>query len=272
MAISTVDGLLAGFTGKRQKLPIAKGGLSTMVTGGNGSYWRSTGAPGQGAIPAAPATCNAATLGGVPYTLPTGGDSTYLARLMLGSTVAQTTEVHDRLAHMGGLNGTLTTAQTVGLDLNALAGTDNIGQRKGRSDWGTVQWWLEGYTQLGTAGATATVNYTNQLGVAQVTTVSIPANFRVSALLPITPLPGDNIRSVDSITLSVTTGAAGNFGVTATIQRSEISCFTANIGTLYDWTQLGLPPIYDNSCLFFVSNNSTTSAGTLNGAITLIQG
>lgn len=272
MAISTVDQLVAGFTGARQKLPISKAAVGNMTVGGNGSYWRSAGFPPPASIPSTPTTCTQYTMGSLTYNNPTVGLSTYLARLMLGSTVVGTIEVHDRLAHMGGLNTTLTTSQTVGIDLNALAGTDNIGQRKGRSDYATVQWWLEGYVQAGTSATTLFVSYTNHLGQQGSTSVSVLPNFRAGALLPIVPNPGDYIRSIDAIAFSLSTGTAGNVGITATIQRTEISCFTANVGTLYDWTALGLPPIYDNSCLMLIGNPSTTTLGALNGAVTLVQG
>ncbi len=274
MAISTVDGLVAGFAGLRQKTPIAKIGLANMITSQSGSYWRNSGNPNTGAIPAAAASCNSATLGALPYIAPTSGNSTYIARLMMATTNTQSTEVHDRLAHMGGLSGVVAspTAQTVGIDINALAGTDNIAQRKGRADFSTIQWWVECYTLLGTTGSTMVINYTNHLGVAGQTNATIPANFRPGAILPITPQPGDFIRSIESVTVAGSTGTAGNFGITATVQRTEISTPVINNAILYDWAALGLPPVYDSSCLFFIGNATTTSLGSLNGAITLVQG
>lgn len=273
MAITTVDQLVAGFTGVRSKVPIAKAAILNAVTGGNMSYWRSVGNPTAGGVPAAAATCNSSTLGAILFSNPTAGISSYLGRWMYGTTVAQATEVHDRLAHMGGLNGTLTTAQTVGLDINALAATDNIAQRKGRSDFGSLQWWLENYTATGATATTAIVSYTNHLGTAGITvSVAIPANFRAQALIQIIPANGDFIRSVESVTLLATTGTAGNFGVTVTNQRTEAIALTANVGAIFDWAALGLPQIFDSSCLFFISNNSTTTAGTLFGATTIIQG
>lgn len=45
-----------------------------------------------------------------------------------------TLEVHDRLMHMGGLNGTLTTAQTVGSRLSNGVTADNMAERIGDAD------------------------------------------------------------------------------------------------------------------------------------------
>lgn len=45
---------------------------------------------------------------------------------------------------MGGLNGTLTTAQTVGIDFSALS-SDNMAERIGDANYSDIQWWLEWY-------------------------------------------------------------------------------------------------------------------------------
>lgn len=273
MALTSVDQLLASMTTARQKFPIAKAGIGNTFAGASVSYWRSAGFPAPATTtPVNPVVCDVTTLGGLTYTLPQAGNSIYIARLLLAAATAGGCEIHDRLAHMGGLSAAILTTQTVGVDLNALGGTSNIAQRKGRSDYGSVQWWLECYTNTGSTAAVVTVNYTNHLGVAATTTVSIPVNWRAGVMIPVVPVPGDNIRSIESVTLATSTGTAGLFGITATIQRTEISTPAINIGVLYDWTQTGLPPIYDNSCLFFIGNATTTNVGALNGALTLVQG
>ena len=274
MAISTVDGLLSAMASNRQKFPITKTSAVTTVAGGNGSYWRIAGTPiGQGAIPSTAATCNNTTLGGINFVNPTGGMSTYISRLGILASVVQAIEIHDRLAHMGGLSGTVTTAQTVGIDLNALGSTDNIVNRKGKSDYSAVQWYLEWYSATGSTAATATVTYTNHLGTTgKTTTVSVAASRPAGTLLQIIPASGDNIMSIQSVTLSVSTGTAGSFGVTATLERASIPLPIANNMYVMDWSQLGLPFIYDSSCLFFIGDATTTSVGTLGGSITLVQG
>lgn len=274
MTITTVDGLLAGFTTARQKTPISKTAVTNMIIGNSGSYWRSTGNPTTGVLPTAAVTCNQNTLGGLAYNLPANGLTTYLARTMLGiGTAAASVEIHDRLAHMGGLSGIVTTAQTVGIDLAAMGGTDNINQRKVRSDYSTVQWWVECHGQTGGTAVNMQVNLTDQNGQAFVTFVSIPQPYRIGSLLPITTgIPGSYIRSIESVTLLASTGSQGNIGITATVQRSEIAMPVVNLAAMYDWVALGLPVIYDNSCLFFIGNASATTLGAINGALTLIQG
>lgn len=274
MAITTLDGIVNAFATARQKTPIAKVGLSAQLVGGTSSLWRSVGNPPQGVMPTVATTCNASTVGGIPFTQPTGGATTYIARLMLGiATAAATAEIHDRLAHITGLNATLTTAQTVGIDLNAMGSTDNIAQRKGRADYSTVQWWLEGSAQTGGTAVTLFVSYTNHLGVSGTTSLSLPATYRIGQMTQILPQnPGEYIRSIESVTLTASTGSQGNWGIVATVQRTEITMPMINVGTLNDWSQTGFPPVYDNSCLFFIINVSNGNVGAINGAITLIQG
>jgi hypothetical protein len=274
MAITNLDGLVAAMAAStRQKINLNKASITGLVAGGASSYFRSVGVTvGQGTVPTTAATCNNTTLGGAIYTNPTGA-SLYIARATYLANSAQTTEMHDRLAHMGGLSGIVTTAQTVGVDLLALAGTDNIAQRKGRADYSNVLWFLEWYTATGSTATVATITYTNHLGTTgKTTTVSVPATTAAGRLIPIVALAGDYIRSIESVTLSVTSGTAGNFGVTATVEKTMVMCSIANYTYTADWSQLGLPQIFDSSCLTFHATTTQTSSGAMNGSVLLVQG
>jgi hypothetical protein len=72
--------------------------------------------------------------------------------------------------------------------------------------------------------------------------------------------------------LSGSTGIAGNFGVTATRFRATMPQIIANVGSTYDWAQIGLPEIYNNSCLFLLTLITTTSTGTVRGGGKIIHG
>lgn len=274
--ITSIDALVAAFTGKRQKLPFAKtGSLTSQVIGQSSSFWRAAGfGMGAGAIPTAPVTCNNATLGGLTLNPAINGDTNYLGRLVLTAPVVGSYEVHDRLAHMGGLSGTVLTAQPVGLDLNALGATDNISERIARPDYRSVQWWLEWYGTTGATAAVATIAYTDAAGTAKTTTVPIPASTAASRLIQIVPNADDmGIRSVESVTLSVSTATAGNFGVTATVQRSEVTIPIANVSAIYDWTLTGLPPIYNQACLVLIAAAATgTTVSPPSGTATIVAG
>lgn len=272
MAITTIDQLVSALGNTSQTLLVNKASIASQVAGGYTSLFRATGTPGQGAIPSTAAVCNNTLLGGLTFTNSTSGLSSYLARANLCcSNAASEILVHDRLAHMGGLNGTLTTAQTAGVDCTVT--TSNMANRIGNSDYSGIQWWLEWYTATGSTAVTATVTYTNGSGVSgKTTTVAMAATVAASRMLPIIGASNEPIQSIQSVTLSATTGTAGSFGVTATRFISSLILPVANFTSVADWAGLGLPQVPDSACLMIVQIPSTTSSGTLLGSAKLIQG
>ena len=239
--------------------------------------WRATGQPGQGAIPGAAAVCNNALTGAIGFTQQTAPATSYGAYLEVAtSNSAMTVEIHDRLAHMGGLVGNLASAQTVNIDLNSLS-ADNLVERKGDSNYSDVQWWLEWYTATGSTAVTATVAVTYNDATTGTLSVALAATRPASLMIPLNGLipaagAGKYIRAVNSVTLSATTVTAGNFGVTATRPRMTIGAPIANFKFVADWAALGLPEIFNSSCLFPVVLTSTTSSGTVRGGGKIAHG
>lgn len=272
MTISTLDGLIDAMGNSAQRLVVNKASIASQVAGGFTSLWRATGTPAQGATPAAAAVCTSALTGSFGWTNPTSPARSYLSRLYLLSANSGTdVQFHDRLAHMGGLSGTVTTAQTANVDVSG--STNNLTNRRGDSNYSDVQWWLEWYTATGSTAVTATVTYTNAAGTSgRTTTVSLAASVAASRMLPIIGSGGEFIQSVQTVQLSATTGTAGSFGVTATRGIGGISLGLANGGSVADWAGLGLPRVHDDACLFMVLVPTTTSSGALYGSAALIQG
>lgn len=193
------------------------------------------------------------------------------------SNSAMTLEIHDRLMHMGGLNGTLTTAQTVNLDVNANLASGNLDKRKGDSNFSDIQWWLEWYTATGGTAVTVIVAVTYNDGTTGTWSVPLAATRPASFMLPLNGLvpaaaAGKYIRDVDAVQLSATTGTAGSFGVTATRPRMTMPLPLANKMEVFDWAALGLPEVANSSCLFPVVFTSTTSTGTVRGGGKLAHG
>lgn len=277
MTITTRDQLINGLGNNSSRIVIDKASIASVATGSYVSMWRATGQPGQGAIPSTAANCNNATLGAIGFTQQTSPATSYGAYLeAVFSNSAMTLEIHDRMIHMGGLNGTLTTAQTVGIDLNGVT-ADNMANRIGDSNYSDVQWWLEWYTATGATAVTATVAVTYNDGTTGNITVSLAATRPAGQMIPLNGLipagaAGKFIRGVTSVTLSATTGTAGSFGVTATRVRMSQSCPLANFKSSSDWAALGLPEIYNSSCLFPVALTSTTSTGTVRGGGKIAHG
>lgn len=270
MAITTGDDVVAALATKRQPLVVAKVTVANMIAGGFAALWRATGTPGQGAIPAAAAVPDNTTLGGLTWTNAGGADSSYLAQaaLVCGNNASEI-QVHDRLAHMGGLSGTVTTAQSVAVDASVVA----LDARRGAAGYSEVQWWLEWYTDTGATPVNATVAVTYDDNSTGNIVVALAATMRASRRLPVLPaVAGRKIKGVTSVTLSATTAAAGSFGVTASRFLASVPCNLANLSAPMDWAQLGLPRVESNACLELVMLCSTTSTGALYGQVSLVQG
>lgn len=277
MTISTRDQLIDGLGNNSSRIVLDKASIASQAAGTFVSLWRATGQPGQGAIPAAAAVCNNALTGAIGFTQQTAPATSYGAYLEAATgNASMTLEIHDRLAHMGGLIGTPITAQTVGIDFSALS-SDNIAARKGDSNYSDIQWWLEWYTATGSTAVTATVNVTYNDGTTGSLSASLAATRPASFMLPLNGLipsaaAGKFIRGITSVQLSATTGTAGSFGVTATRPRMTIGCPIANFKFVANWADLGLPEIYNSSCLFPIVLTSTTTSGTVRGGGKIAHG
>lgn len=277
--IENIDNLVKALGNNSSRIVLDKASIASQIANSYCSLWRATGQPGQGAIPTVVATCNNTTVGTIGFNQQISPSTSYGAYLEIATgNAAMTMELHDRLANMGGLNGTLTTAQSVNLYLNTLLATDNIDTRKGDANYSDVQWWLEWYTATGVTAVTATIVVTYNDGTTgNLSVLSLAATRPASHMIPLNSLipsaqSGKFIRGIVSVTLSATTGAAGNFGVTVTRPRMTLSSPFANFKFIADWAQLGLPEIYNSSAIFPIVLTSTTSTGTVRGGGKIAHG
>ncbi len=183
----------------------------TTVAGKPVSWWRATGIPAQGAIPGTSgASVDRTTLGAIAQQDNGGNLRAWLSSLDIGAAGALEQGmiiIADRLLHNGGLNGTTTTAQTVGGTLTRY--TDGVG----------VFGAIEVYTQIGATATTFVTDYTDDAGnTGQASPLQVIGGTgarEAGLLIPIALAAGDRgMRSVASVTLTATTGTAGNFGVT----------------------------------------------------------
>lgn len=279
MTISTRDQLVNAMANNTSRIVIDKATIANTAAGQFHSLWRATGQPGQGAVPTTAAVCDYTLTGAIQFTQQVAPATTYAGLLEATCSNASTTlELHDRLMHMGGLAGNVTTAQTAGVDLHANLATSNLADRIGDSNYSDVQWWVEWYTDTGAGGTnlTAAVTY-NDGSTGNLTAVTLATNRRASFLQPLNSLipaaaSGLYIRSVDTITLSGATASAGDFGVTATRYRGSLFMPTANARFTADWAALGLPEVPNDSCLQLVVLCSTSNTGALRGTGKLLHG
>lgn len=175
----------------------------------------------------------------------------------------------DRLSHQGGLSGIVATAQTTNLPTAALTRyTDGVGVFMG----------LEIYSVVGTTATSASVSYTNQAGTAGRASTLVAFGgtaFREAGRMIVLPTQSDDfgVRSVQSATLLVTTGAAGNFGVTL---FKPLYAVPVVGGAVQDHDSLiGLncqtSRILDDACLFWMHVCVGTNSGTFNSTMDLAQ-
>ena len=278
MTISTRDQLIDAMGNNSSRLVLDNASISNTAAGQFISLWRATGQPGQGAIPTTAASCNNTTLGGFSFAQQTAPATTYATYFnAVCSTSGATLELHDRLCHRGGMSGTLTTSQSVTLDLNALLATDNLDARKGDANFSDVQWWMEWYTDTGGTAVTATVGVTYNDTTTGTLSVALAATRRASLMIPLNGFipaaaAGKYIRGIDTVQLSATTGSAGSFGFTATRPRMTMPLSLANKMETFDWAALGLPDIFNSSCLMILQVASTTTTGTVRGGGKLSHG
>lgn len=280
MTISTRDQLIDALGNNSSRIVIDKASLANAVAGQYFSLWRATGQPAQGAIPGTtPAIPTSATTGAMGFANQTAPATSYFAwaRMASGNS-AMSPEVHDRVAHMGGLVLNVTTAQTItGLDLSS-GGLNLAAARRGDANYSDIQWWLEVYTDGGATASNATINVTyNDGSTGNLTVLAVGGTLRAGHAIPLTPqIPaadqGKFIRGINSVTLSASTGTAGNFGFTATRIRTGMDLPIANKMERFDWAALGQPKIPNDACLALILLTSTTSTGTLRGSGKIAHG
>lgn len=246
-----------------ERIPIYKGSVTNMAASYRASLWRATGSPrwAQGAIPGAAATPTDATAGGIA--LPSFGALTgRIYKFGPTGVVAATWLLYDRLAHMGGLVGNVTTAQTVNLEAaTAIAA--------GRAEANEIEWYIEIYTDIGTTASSLTVTYRdiNDLVDKTITitgfTGASPLN-RSGRCVQLVPSDGSQIKRVVSVRHSISSGTAGNYGITARKRLATVPQMIANVAPIgTDAISLGVPEIKDTTCLEMLCQCTTTSTGVI---------
>jgi hypothetical protein len=176
----------------------------------------------------------------------------------------------DLLNVSGGLNGTLTTAQTTNLPTAALTRhTSGEGVMAG----------IVIYSTVGGTATTVTISYTNSAGVSGRTSTATSfggSGFnQVAILIPIPLQAGDTgVQSIESVTVTATTGIAGNFGVCMFKPLSMISLESATGAMPLDSVSTGciigsLAEIHPDACLT-ISVFSAIST-SLTGALILTE-
>lgn len=272
MAISTMDGLVSALASTNQDFAFyapsatqVAGGFINLARSGVTSF-------GQAAIPTVAGSGGHNPVDGAagyPTVAAGGGGTTlYIARLDGFSTIAGAFIIFDRIYAASGFSGTVTTAQ-------AITGFPTLPSARAPSSGEGLEIWLESYTAVGASASNVTVQYTNSAGTAGRSTVSeaITASFPVNRMQRLRYQDGDiGVQSIQSVTLSVTTGTAGNFGITLLKRKATLPMPLLNTSYVMDFASLGMPTIQSDSALQFVNMGSTTTTGALFANFTVISG
>lgn len=267
MAITT-DTIAAGLAASNARFVIQKV-LPTME--GSGTYhsmWKIAGSP-NGAAGATPGAYTVgsgyvptrATAGSVGQTNPT--NNRYLALLDLRASILGTLLVYDRMWHCSGFVTNSTSEQVITTPGTLTSGRD---PRSGLD----VEPWIEIYTAPGATGATWTLKGTDSTGTsARTWTYTHPANAetigQTAPMVPGTAIGGCQIPY--SLTCSVSSGTAGDVGVTLRRKLATISIASALVESSKDAFQLGLPEVYDDACIELLWLASATTSTTVFGTL-----
>lgn len=267
MAINTMDGIVAGLvTSKAVEFY-----LNNQSNAANGflNLLRAALSFNGGNMPVPAAASSGGQLhadGDTGFPLlgaPTG--SRYLARTEITVSALGSVLVYDRVWSCSGLSGTVTTAQAVTSPPTITRYANGVG----------LELWVECYTATGSSAANITISYTNQDGVAGRTSVSTahPTSLPAGRMYRVPLQAGDTgVQSVQSVTLSVTTGTAGNFGVTLMKRLASLPVVSTNVTSVSDFAALGMPPIPTGAAIDLIHLATASNTGNVFGLLQFIEG
>lgn len=275
MAVVSFEALKSKLYAPEQRINYARSGISqsagTFQDSHLSSEWvTANSTPPAGSIPTTAAVPDRTTVGALGQSNPGGSEQrAFLERFGFTYNNVSAGGIYllvDRLAHNGGLDGTVTTAQSNGAWPALTRYTTGAGV------WAAI----EVYTAIGTTQTTATMSYTNDQGTAGQTSQTIKAGGtgrnQPRRLLPMSLASGDKgVRAVASVTLAATTGTAGNFGVTLFKTLGAWSTINAAIPHLSSGRPFpgacNLPKIVNDACLQLIYVGSTNAGAFLCGGV-----
>jgi len=271
MAISTIDGVIAGF--KQPQFIWKEAGAATL-SGRPYTPFYAAGIPSAAAAPTPGLNGTALTSynGQIPFINPSSGQNTYLARFICVPTAqAGSTLLLDRLWHNSGISVTSTTAQSI--TSPTFPARDANGSTNGEG----VYLGVEVSSATGAGTPTITVSYTNSdatpvSGRTATNIFATSASSPVGTFYPLGLQAGDKgVRSVQSITLSAT-WTSGTIHLVA--YRPLVTLQNSGVGVCspVDALTSGLVRMYDNTVPFILFVPNTVTATGFTGTLTVTQG
>lgn len=253
------------------KVPrIGASAAPSLVAGRHQSLWQYSGNPCNGAVPGGTARNPTRTTdGALGQADATGGRTKYLTSFCAFCRIQANFFLYDRLADISGLSGTTITEQSItGLSVSRYTGAASVGN----------EIWLEIYTAIGASATTVKAKYTNQAGTTGQLTPLIAfgsaGDLEATRMIHLPLASGDTgVRSVESVTVTATTGTAGDFGVT--IVRRIAACAMGLDGTMGVTNLLtgrpGPAAVADLACLSLIYCQRTTVASEVVSAFSFVE-
>ena len=270
MAIADYDTFKVKLAAPRQTAYFNKTSLAVSQVAPT-SMWTAGGAPAAGATPSTPLAPTNTTQGNI-----FGGrlENSSGTQRIIGHEIRSNNRcgfwLADRLSTTADLVGNSASAQTTDLPTPALTRyTNGLG----------VMIALEIYTIIGTTATTVSVSYTDNTNGAgrtsPLTAMGATGNREVGRLILI-PLQAGDVApiSVESVTLTATTGTAGNFGVTLFKPLYNMyapadggGCYDLRDGVFGGFSNM--PELVSGACPWVIGFNNNT--GNFSGRIFLAE-
>lgn len=270
MAITTADGW---FAAARQKCRIAKTAAVTTVAAQTYSLWAAAGNPGAGTLAVGNTTTGVvftdATAGAPRINDFAGGASGYLATARLRSSVAGGLTLYDRIWGAGAVSMTSLATTNFGSQ-------PAITQRlPGGNAYHELVILIEITTTVSATATTIAVGYTNQDGTTGRTTGATASlsGFTTPRVIEMPLQAGDKgVQKIDSVTVGGTVATTGAFNVILARRLATFDIRVVNSDDPQSWDWLGAPYIFQDSCLWMVSQADSTSSGLPSLDTTILSG
>lgn len=237
------------------------------------SLWRYGGQPSAGAAPSTAMACDNTLAGCLKQASPGGSRHQFVVGASVTSVQSGTFLFYDRLAQVGGLSGTTTTAQTI----TGATPTRYTSATNGAVDscFGN-HIFVEISTQIGTTAVGATISYEDQNGSTRVTPEFVIGGTglrEAQRLIHIPTLPGFGITDLVNLDLVATTGTAGDIAIVIARPLFAIPHLAAGTPALQDYAMNdpGIARLFPGACLSVAYLASGTSVPQVLGQIQIVE-
>lgn len=238
------------------------------------SLWKANGNPVAGATPPAYSSGSGyvptrSTTGALGQANAAGGNELRAIGLSARPTVQGSLILYDRLWTCSGFLTNTTSTQSV-----SSPGSLTSGRLRAVGDYTDVEMWLEVYTAPGATGATWTIVANDGGGGSRSYTYTHPANAETAGqMMPVTVPSGAaaGVQQVTSFAASISSGTAGDIGVTLLRPIAEIDLALINTPSFRGALDLALAKVADDACLAFMVQCTTTTSGFISGLLGLSE-